>query len=46
MVMLWLIVWLLSGAPKLAEWNKWLVSLIICASDSLLHLVRHHRHDH
>lgn len=31
MIVPWLIIWAVSGAPALHEWNGWLVSLIICA---------------
>jgi hypothetical protein len=30
-MLLWLIVWLVSGTPPLHEWNGWLISLIVCA---------------
>ncbi len=30
MTVLWLIVWVLSGAPQLEPWNSWLVALGIC----------------
>lgn len=29
MILLWLIVWVLEGTPRLVAWNIWLVTFII-----------------
>ena len=30
MLILWLIVWLICGAPAVEAWNAWLVALVVC----------------
>ena len=36
MSVIWLIVWLLHGTPRLYEWNNWLVALIVCLAIDVL----------
>ena len=30
MTILWLIVWVLSGAPEVHMWNSWAIGLAVC----------------
>ena len=37
MTILWLFVWVLSNAPAVTTWNRWLVGLLVCVAIDVLH---------
>lgn len=39
MTIIWLIVWLIQGAPQVAQWNTWMVALMVCIVLDVLGLI-------
>jgi hypothetical protein len=36
MTVLWLLVWLVKDTPPVADWNNWMVALVVCLAIDLL----------
>lgn len=37
MTIIWLIVWVASGAPHVELWNSWAIGLAVCAGIDIVH---------
>lgn len=40
MTVLWLIIWLIQGTPKVGDWNSWMIALAVCAGIDVLAVVK------